>query len=343
MTSSPNPAPHVCAIPGDGIGHEVVPAALRVLRALVPDVRVTEARAGFACFEETGTALPEQTLRAIEQADATLFGAVSSPTRPVPGYRSVISVLRQSLGLYANVRPSVSLPIAASRGNLDFVIVRENTEDLYVGQEERFADYAVARRVISVAGSRRIARYACDLARRERRALLTIVHKANILPLTDGLFRDTVREVAAEYPELEVEEMLVDTTALRLVVEPERFAVIVTTNLFGDILSDEAAGLVGGLGLAPSANIGERGAIFEPVHGSAPDIVGRGIANPLAAIRTVEMLLRHLGLPADAEAVRQAVWETLQAGVVTPDLGGTATTTQVTDEVLAHLETTQGY
>ncbi len=327
-------SPTICAVPGDGIGHEVVPSALRVLRTVLPDAHITEAHAGFASFEQTGTALPAATIAAIEAADATLFGAVSSPSRPVAGYRSVISVLRQQLGLYANVRPSVSLPIASSRSGVDFVIVRENTQDLYVGQEERHGDRATAIRLITAEASRRIARYACALALQERRPRLTIVHKANILPLTDGLFRDCCREVAADYPELEVEEMLVDTTALRLVTEPGRFSVIVTTNLFGDILSDEAAGLVGGLGLAPAANIGERAAIFEPVHGSAPDIAGRGIANPLATVRAVVMLLRHLGFEAEARRVDDAVQATLRSGVVTPDLGGTATTEQVTDDII---------
>ncbi|GAC1428619.1 MAG: homoisocitrate dehydrogenase [Chloroflexota bacterium] len=315
-----------------------MPAALRVLRAVMPDANIVEARAGYELFQATGTALPEETLRAVEAADATLFGAVSSPSRPVPGYRSVISVLRQRLGLYANVRPSVSLPITQSRSNGDFVLVGENTEDLYGVREERHDDHATAVRVISRAGSQRIARFACELARREGRRSLTIVHKANILPQTDGLFRDCCHEVAADYPELVVEEMLVDTTALRLVTEPGRFDVIVTTNLFGDILSDEAAGLVGGLGLAPSANIGERAAIFEPVHGSAPDIAGQGIANPLGAIRAVEMLLRHLNAVGDAESIHSAVWATLQAGVMTPDLGGSATTDDVTDAVLSHME-----
>jgi isocitrate/isopropylmalate dehydrogenase len=202
--------------------------------------------------------------------------------------------------------------------------------------------------VISEEGSRRVARFACELARREHRRRLTIVHKANILPLTDGLFRDSCRAVAAEYSEIEVDEMLVDTAALRLVTEPERFDVIVTTNMFGDILSDEASGLVGGLGLAPSANVGEasgtrRAAIFEPVHGSAPDIAGHGVANPLAAIRAVEMMLRYLGEPGSAESVRSAVWETLQAGIVTPDLGGVATTEQVTEAVLARVEAFDSY
>lgn len=327
----------ILAIEGDGIGAEVVPAALRVLRAVLPDADVRFARAGYGLFEEMGVAVPPETLEAIAESDAVLFGAVSSPSRAVPGYRSVISTLRQHFELFANVRPTVSLPVAGSRIGVDLIIVRENTEDLYVGQEERFEDYAVARRVISVRGSRRVARAAFELARRQGRRRVTIIHKANILPQTDGLFRDIVLEVARDFPDIAVDEMLVDTAAMRLVTQPEKFDVLLTTNLFGDILSDEAAGLVGGLGLAPSGNIGAAVAIFEPVHGSAPDIAGQGIANPLATIRAVAMMLAYLGKRDEARRVTAAVIATLEDGVLSPDLGGTASTEQVTDAVLRHL------
>jgi homoisocitrate dehydrogenase len=261
----------------------------------------------------------------------------------VPGYRSPILRLRQELGLYANLRPIRSLPVPGSRPGIDMLIVRENSEGLYSGREHFEGDGAVAERVVTRAASERIARVACALA--VRRAgqsgdlpSLTVVHKANVLKLTDGLFRACVLRVAGEFPGLHVREMLVDTAAMALVREPESFDVLVTTNLFGDILSDEAAALVGGLGVAPSANIGEGTPVFEPVHGSAPDIAGRGLANPVGAILSAGMLLDHLGLEGHGRRVRQAVKRTLNSGVSSPDLGGTATTQEFTDAVCRALE-----
>jgi homoisocitrate dehydrogenase len=247
----------------------------------------------------------------------------------VPGYSSTIVGLRQQLGLYANLRPTHSWPIQASRPGVDLLIVRENSEGLYVRRERTEGTTAVAERVITQSAATRIARVACEQSMARRRHL-TVVHKANVLPMTCGLFRETVLEVAAGYPEIQVDELLVDTAAMQLVLRPERFDVIVTTNLFGDILSDEAAGLVGGLGLAPSANIGERHALFEPVHGSAPDIAGQGIANPTAAVLAVGMLLDHLGDPDRGQRIRDAVQHVLRMGPHTPDLGGSATTEDVT-------------
>ncbi len=326
----------VILIPGDGIGREVIPAAERVLAATGVPLEFVGAEAGWATFERCGTALPPETLQAVREAGLALFGAVSSPARPVPGYRSPIVALRRELDLYANVRPALSAPVQGSRPGVDLVVVRENTEGLYSGRERREGDTAIAERVITRRASERIGRVACELALR-RRAHLTIVHKANILPHTCGLFRDAVRAVAADYPGLAVEECLVDTMALRLVREPEAFDVIVTTNLFGDVLSDEAAASVGGLGLAPSGNIGERAAVFEPVHGSAPDIAGHGVANPSAAILAGAMLLDHIGEGAAAGKVRQAVRRVLETGPHTPDLGGSATTAQVIEAVLSAL------
>ncbi|MBN1249486.1 MAG: isocitrate/isopropylmalate dehydrogenase family protein [Anaerolineae bacterium] len=329
----------LCVIEGDGIGHEVIPAALEVLSAtgLAFDVRATEA--GWACFETHGTALPATTLAAAQEADAILFGAVSSPSHRVAGYSSPIVALRLALGLFANLRPSVSWPTPASRPDVDLLIVRENSEGLYVRRERRDGQTAIAERVITRDGSARVARVACEWAMRRRRHV-TIVHKANVLPETCGLFRQTALAVAEGYPALAVDEMLVDAMALQLVMHPERFDVIVTTNLFGDILSDEAAGLVGGLGLAPSANVGAgpRPALFEPVHGSAPDIAGQGIANPLAAFLSVAMLLDHSNEAVRATAVRAAVAHVIAHGPHTPDLGGEATTTDVTDAVVGMVE-----
>ncbi|MCC7354507.1 MAG: isocitrate/isopropylmalate dehydrogenase family protein [Anaerolineae bacterium] len=316
-------------IPGDGIGREVIPAAGQVLAATGIPFEWLPLKAGWACFQEQGTALPEETLAGLRTCHAALFGAVSSPSTPVAGYRSPIVQMRQSLDLYANLRPVRSLP--GTREGIDLLIVRENTEGLYAGRErlEDGGATAIAERVITRRASARIGRLACQLAQ-TRRGLVTIVHKANILRETCGLFRGAVLEIASEFPGLKVEEMLVDTAALRLVQSPERFDVLVTTNLFGDILSDEAAALVGGLGLAPSGNVGEMLGIFEPVHGSAPDIAGKGIANPLAAILAGAMMLEWLRESEVASHVRGAVEESLSTGPRTPDLGGKAATGEVT-------------
>lgn len=326
----------VCVIEGDGVGREVVPAAVEVLRALDLPLEFSSARAGYACYQDTGDPIPAETVRACREADAVLFGAVTTPP-DIPNYRSAIVTLRRELDLYANIRPVRSLGIAGFREGIDLVIVRENTEGLYSGQEEDHGDYAVAKRVISRRGSERIARAAFDLARREGRQSVTVVHKANVLRVTDGLFRRTALAVAAEYPEIKVEEMLVDAMAMRLVKDPERFSVVVTTNLFGDILSDEAAMLVGGMGIAAAGNVGEHGAIFEPVHGSAPDIAGQGIANPIATILAAGMMLSYLGFGEVASRVNRAVAATIARGVLPADLGGTAGTMEVTRAVIAAL------
>jgi len=233
--------------------------------------------------------------------------------------------------------PSGPGPVAVGAPLADLIIVRENTEGLYGGGEESDGERAVARRVITRTASRRIARLAFDMARRLRRQRVTVVHKATVLPKTDGLFRAAVFDVARDYPEIALDEALVDSAAMRLAAHPESFDVIVTTNLFGDILSDVAAIHGGGLGLAPSANIGDHAAVFEPVHGSAPDIAGRGVANPLAAILAGAMLLDHINLHAQAGAVRDAVAATVAGPVRTPDLGGTATTDEVVQTVIDNL------
>lgn len=333
----------ICVIPGDGIGPEVMGAATRVLRALAPDAELHEAMAGWGAFERHGTALPEPTLAAARNADAILFGAVASPSHAVPGYRSPIVQLRRDLDLYANLRPVTSgANLASPTEGCDLVIVRENTEGLYAGRERLEDDgaTAIAERVITRRASARIARAAFELARRRatdlgRPGRVTIVHKANVLRVSDGLFRETVLTVARDFPELAVEEALVDVAAMRLAQSPARFDVLVTTNLFGDILSDVACIHGGGLGLAASANLGDSRGLFEPVHGAAPDIAGRGIANPLAAITCVAMLLEWRGRPEPAARLRAAIAATLRDGPRTPDLGGDGTTATVTDAVLA--------
>lgn len=327
----------ICLIEGDGIGHEVVPAAGHVLEALGPDLVFTQAEAGFACFQRQGTPLPQETIARVEEADATLFGAVSSPVVRTPGYRSAIVSLRHHFDLYANLRPVISPPLPSLRQGIDLIIVRENTEGLYVGQEEETEIGAVAQRVITRRGSERIARFAFQLARSKGRGKVTIVHKANVLPLTCGLFRSTALKVAREYSEIEVEDMIVDTMAMHLVKDPENFDVIVTTNMFGDILSDEASFWGGGLGMVASGNIGDEKAIFEPVHGSAPDIAGMGIANPLATFGAAAMLLEYLEERESAARLKGAVSHTLQKRILTPDLGGQATTGEVTQAVIQEL------
>ncbi|GAB4207129.1 MAG: isocitrate/isopropylmalate dehydrogenase family protein [Roseiflexaceae bacterium] len=360
-------------LPGDGIGREVIPAALAVLNATGLPLELHEGEAGWDCFQRHGVALPEATLAAAREVDAVLFGAVASPSHPVPGYRSPIVALRRALDLYANIRPTTSSeqiasgsPVSALAGRgaaVDLVVVRENTECLYVGQEQSDGETATATRLITRRASERIARFAFELARQRAagssgqvpgRPRVTIVHKANVLRETCGLFRTAALHVAEAYPEVTAGELLVDTAALQLVQRPERFDVLVTTNMFGDILSDVASYWSGGLGLASSANIGDTHALFEPVHGAAPDIAGKGIANPLAAIGCVAMLLEHLAqtrsntlsaaphsLALDwggwAGRVRAAMRAVLASEVRTPDLGGRASTADVTRAVIEAL------
>lgn len=299
----------ITLINGDGIGAEVIPAARVVLETLNLPLTFQTAEAGFGTFERTGDALPAETLAACAASDAVLFGATSSPMTKVAGYRSPILALRRHFDLYANLRPAVA-------DGIDLLIVRENTEGLYAGRErvEDAGETAIAERVITRRASARITRVACEWARR-RSGRLTIVHKANVLKETCGLFRTAAFEVAAEFPDLRVDEVLVDTAAMRLAMDASAFDVIVTTNLFGDILSDLAAGLTGGLGLAPSANIGDsRPAVFEPVHGSAPDIAGQDKADPRAAILSAAMLLDYLGHGASADSVRRACADVQHTG-----------------------------
>ncbi len=334
----------IALILGDGIGREVVPAAAKVLAATGVPIRFVELDAGWETFQRTGTALPERTVEALAACHAALFGAVSSPSHRVPGYRSPIVEMRRRFDLYANLRPARAVPIggrgeATPRPYIDVLIVRENTEGLYAGRErvEEGGDTAIAERVITRHASERIARVALEQAR-GRRQHLTVVHKANILRESDGLFREAVLAEAAAYPDVRVDEGLVDSVAYRLVREPEAFDVLVAPNLYGDILSDLVAALVGGLGIVPSGNIGDDFAVFEPVHGSAPDIAGQGIANPVAAIRAAAMLLAYLGEHAAARAVDNAVDAVLRDGPWTPDLGGNATSAEMTRAVIERVK-----
>lgn len=297
----------LCVIEGDGIGKEVVPAAVEVLKAVMPDLQIESAEAGWECFVKNGVSVPESTLKSIRACGAGLFGAVSSPSRKVEGYRSAIITMRQELDLYANIRPIKSLPGLSPRPDVNLIIVRENTEGLYSGREHSDGETAVAERVITRRASQRIGVKAVELVKSEKRYRLSIVHKANILPVSDGLFRDTVRDVVSlarqAGDDWTVDEILVDTAAMKIITEPEKLDVLVTTNLFGDILSDEATYWAGGMGLAPSINLGNGIAVAEPVHGSAPDIAGKRIANPIAAILSASLMLRYCW-DAQPEAVR---------------------------------------
>ncbi len=329
---------NLCVIEGDGVGHEVIPAAVRILRHVLGDrLNTIDADAGWDCFLQHGSALPAETIAAIRTCGAALFGAVSSPSRKVEGYRSPIIQMRQTFDLYANLRPVRGLTVLpATSTKLDMLIVRENTQGLYVQREYMRGDEAVAERVITRAASARIGRLALEMAAaRDKR--LCIVHKANILPLTDGVFRDAIREQQAAFADIKISELLVDSAALAIGSKPGQFDVIVTTNLFGDILSDLAAMHCGGMGVAPSLNLGTGMAIAEPVHGSAPDIAGKGVANPAGAMLSAAMLCRHhWQLPETAEQIELAVRSALQH-THTPDMGGSAGTEAVTSAVLAYL------
>jgi len=323
----------LAVIPGPGIGAEVVSEAVRLLESTDLTFDCSYFEIGFDVFKKTGTPVPDDVLVGIRKTQACLFGATTTPVG-VPGYKSAIITLRRALGLYANVRPAKTYPIAKSMKDVDLVIVRENTEGMYSGMEFELPDSAYTIRVITRKATERITRFAFDLAMK-RTKKVTVVTKANVLRKSDGLFLEVSRKVAKDYPDVEVEEAFVDVTAMRLVLKPNIFDVIVTSNLFGDILSDEAAGLVGGLGLAPSANIGTDYALFEPVHGSAPRLAGKGIANPMAAILASRMMLDYLGENKWAERIENAIITVLKEGkVLTPDLGGSSSTTQVTDAII---------
>jgi homoisocitrate dehydrogenase len=325
----------ICLLPGDGIGPEVIGQAARILLALEMDLTFEQGEIGFGAYQKLGSPLPEETLSKIRAADATLFGAVTTPPN-IPGYFSPIIRLRQSLDLYANLRPCQSLPHPASRSGINLVVVRENTEDLYSGIErvEDGGNRAISEMVITRKASEKIIRKAFELAIASSYKKVTVVHKANVLRETCGLFRRVALEIAPHYPDILMEEMLVDTCAMELVRDPGQFEVIVTTNLFGDILSDEASMLVGGLGVAYSGNIGSESAVFEPVHGSAPKLAGLHKANPIATILSAVFMLEYLGEHRPAARLRQAVMETIRLGQVTEDLGGFLSTEQAAESII---------
>lgn len=320
---------NIAVIPGDGIGKEVMEATLHVLEVLDIDFDYTFADAGDEYAEKTGIALPKETIDIVKGSQACLFGAAGESAA------DVIVKMRQELDLYVNLRPVKSYPGANSLfDNLDFVIVRENTEGLYIGREEYTEEGATAVRVITRKASERICKFAFEYAKKTGRGKVTAVHKANVLKKTDGLFKETFYKVAQNYPDMELDDRYVDATAMFFITKPEMFDVIVTTNLFGDILSDEGAGLVGGLGLIPSANIGENQGLFEPVHGSAPRHAGKGTANPSAMILSAVLMLDYLEENQAARQLEQALVEVLSEGrKVTPDMGGNTSTMEMAREV----------
>ena len=333
----------IALLPGDGIGTEVVGAARRVLEVLsTPFPRLhfefVVAPIGFGALQTEGAPLPESTLDIARGADGVLHGASDAAAIP-PGVPNPIGSLRRGLDAYANVRPARTYAgVAGPFSEVDLIVVRENTEGLYSGIEYAVGpDAACAVRVITRQGSARVARIAFELAR-GRRGLVTAVHKLGALRLTDGLWLDSIRAVAEEFPDVRLETRNVDATALEMVCHPQAFDVILAENQYGDILSDVAAGLIGSLGLAPAGNYGERWAYFEPVHGTAPDIAGQGIANPIATILAARMLLEHLGEQEAAERVEQAVAAVLAEGAIrTPDLGGDATMDALTEAIVARI------
>lgn len=328
----------VTLIPGDGIGPEVVLAARRVIEATGVSIEWEEAQAGAEVLARRGTPLPDEVIESIRRTRVALKGPVTTPVGT--GFRSVNVGLRIALDLYANVRPIRTLPSVPTRyPHVDIVIFREATEDVYAGKE-RWVDEDTAEtiKIITRRGSERIARAAMEFARREGRHRVTCGHKANIMKFSDGLFLDCARAVARDYPEIQFDDWIIDALCMQLVMAPESFDVLLLPNLYGDIVSDLASGLVGGLGLAPGANIGDGIAVFEPVHGSAPGIAGRGIANPIATILSGAMMLRHLGEAQGAAVVEAAVTKVLAEGrVLTPDLGGTATTGEMADAIISAL------
>jgi isocitrate dehydrogenase (NAD+) len=329
----------ITLIPGDGIGPEVTAATLRVIEAAGVEIRWEKYAAGAEALGQFGTPLPDNLLASIRRTRVALKGPVTTPIGT--GFTSVNVGLRKALDLYANLRPVKSLPGVKSRyENIDLIVVRENTEDLYSGLEHVVVPGVVeSLKVITEVASTRISRFACDYARKHKRRKVTAVHKANIMKLSDGLFLDCFRKVSQHYPEIEPEDKIVDNACMQLVMYPERFDVLLMENLYGDILSDLCTGLVGGLGVVPGANIGDNMAVFEAVHGSAPDIAGQGLANPTALIMTAIMMLDHISEVEAARNIEKALFEVLAEGKqVTRDLGGTASTMQFTEAIASRLE-----
>jgi isocitrate dehydrogenase (NAD+) len=330
----------ITLIPGDGIGPEVADATVRVLEATGVPIEWERVELTASIIEKSGTSLPPHVLESIERTSVGLKGPVTTPI--AGGFKSVNVAIRKQLDLFANVRPVFTLPGLKTRFedvNIDMVIFRENTEDLYSGLEhEVVKDVVESLKIITRYASMRIANYAFAYARKNNRRKITAVHKANIMKLSDGLFIRCCREVATQYPDIAYNELIVDNASMQLVMRPETFDVLLLPNLYGDIVSDLAAGLVGGLGVVPGANMGEKQAVFEAVHGSAPDIAGHGVANPTALMSSAILMLRHLGEGAAADRLQRAIMATYaEATHLTRDVGGHSGTVEFTDAVIRHL------
>ncbi|MGJ5816068.1 isocitrate dehydrogenase (NAD(+)) [Paludibaculum fermentans] len=330
----------ITLIPGDGIGPEVADATVRVLEATGVAIDWEKVELSASIIEKSGTSLPPHVLESIERTGIALKGPVTTPI--AGGFKSVNVAIRKQLDLFANVRPVFTLPGLKTRFqdvNIDMVIFRENTEDLYSGLEhEVVKDVVESLKIITRYASIRIARYAFEYSRKNGRRKITAVHKANIMKLSDGLFIRCCREIATEYPEIAYNELIVDNASMQLVMRPETFDVLLLPNLYGDIVSDLAAGLVGGLGVVPGANMGENHAVFEAVHGSAPDIAGHGVANPTALMSSSILMLRHLGEGAAADRLQKSLAKTFREGShLTRDLGGSCGTNEFTDAVIHNL------
>lgn len=321
----------ITTIPGDGIGKEVMKPTLELLETVNADFDFIYQEAGKECYEKHGTNLPVQTIDSCRESDSTLFGAVTS----IPEQKSAIVTLRRQLDLYINQRPIKSY----TDDNIDFSIIRENSEGLYSHLEEDHGDEAIAIRKITYKGSERICDYAFEYAQKTGKERVTAAHKANVLPLTDGVFKKSFYKIAGQYPNILANDYYIDAMAMYLITDPARFDVIVTTNLFGDILSDQGGGLLGSLGLIPSANIGKDNALFEPVHGSAPDIAGQNKANPIAMILSAGLMLEFLGMQKEALNIQKSVENVVKEGKIrTPDLGGTNSTQEMCDEIIRNLQ-----
>lgn len=328
----------ITLIPGDGIGPEIADSVQKIFAAAKVPVTWEQEDAGVDSYEKIGSLLPEATIDSIRKHKVALKGPTTTPVGG--GHRSINVTLRQQLQLYANVRPVKSLPCSTTfYGPVDLIIVRENTEDLYKGIEYMIGeDVAHGIKLITRSACERIGRYACELAMQQGRKKVTVVHKANIMKLTDGLFLKTIQSLAKEYPKLTIDDLIVDNACMQLVTNPGQFDVVVTENLYGDILSDLSSGLIGGLGVACGANIGTELAVFEAVHGSAPDIAGKGLANPTALLLSAVQMLKHLSLNDDAQKVSEALFKTLGGkGDCTKDLGGNNGTAEFTKAVISNL------
>ena len=334
----------ISLITGDGIGPELSESAISVLNTIHDklDLKfdITKLSAGDKALSETGKALPDETVDTIKQSDVCLKAPVGESAA------DVIVVLRRMLDLYANIRPAKSYPhMPALRDDIDMVIVRENTEDLYTGKEFSLGDSSVALRIISVAASKRIAKYAFETAKqRDSMRKVTCVHKSNVMRVTDGMFAKACTEVSKDYPDITFEQMYVDACAMNLIRQPEQFDVVVTTNLFGDILSDESSQVVGGLGMAPAANIGDKFALFEPVHGAAFDIAGQNIANPSSFLLSIKMMFDWLGKKHNdskcievGQKLESTIFDLVKSGVKTKDIGGNSSTVEFTKQITDNL------